>query len=620
MWRGGKCIRPYFLDVKLIVDNQHTIDLFRQPYLSDSAPNPIGGGSPGGVVTGSSLSRSTAVPVPVQRNSRPNLPNNGHNCFKRVVPPERLGFIHFPIEDCNVTDDTGVLLLARQLVYDISRGDVLYLHCWGGHGRTGTVVCLMLHLMYGISAVEAMRRCQAAHDLRQYPVKVGSPQTETQRSQVARIIAVLEEQQRAEAARAQAHAEAMQQLDAQVEKGVAPPDVLEDTDDMTVAGPDRSSPDVMRMEVDAHLQAQLQPTVTVTGTGTAGSGVDTGTAIPIPTSGNPSNLSGRVRARAAGDAGNALANQQPPAATAGAKSDQARSAAAVAVVATPSKIPVRTGANSAGLGGLGAGYAPAAPSSTTPSSNATLGGGGGGGGGGGAGSSSAGSEADSLQKGGLHRFRQQWRTPTGGNSVDTSVDGAATSPLPSSVACTVPSTPTPAAAAAAAAATPAAGSGTGGLSKIFNNYIGLNDPSPNPNANPNAAVQQGVEAALADASATGTGTGTVALVGASAAPVRQVRRGDSGLAFTGAGSHHRVPAIATQAAAADGAGIAIPSPIETAPPTILPDGSGSAVSSPVIAQKTKVARTTPTPTKEGQTTSFAEKDGLGLGLTAGPCL
>jgi hypothetical protein len=619
MWRGGKCIRPYFLDVKLIVDNQHTIDLFRQPYLSDSAPNPIGGGSPGGVVTGSSLSRSTAVPVPVQRNSRPNLPNNGHNCFKRVVRPERLGFIHFPIEDCNVTDDTGVLLLARQLVYDISRGDVLYLHCWGGHGRTGTVVCLMLHLMYGISAVEAMRRCQAAHDLRQYPVKVGSPQTETQRSQVARIIAVLEEQQRAEAARAQAHAEAMQQLDAQVQKAVAPPDVLEDTDEMTVAGLDRSSPDVMRMEVDAHLQAQLQPTGTVTGT--AGSGMDTGTAIPIPTSGNPSNLSGRVRARAAGDAGNALANQQPPAATAGAKSEQTRPAAAVAVVATPSKIPVRTGANSAGLGGLGAGYAPAAPSSTTPSSNATLGGGGGGGGV--AGSSSAGSEADSLQKGGLHRFRQQWRTPTGGNSVDTSVDGAATSPLPSSVACTVPSTPTPA--AAAAAATPAAGSGTGGLSKIFNNYIGLNDPSPNPNANPNAAVQQGVEAALADASATGTstgtGTGTVALVGASAAPVRQVRRGDSGLAFTGSGSHHRVPAIATQAAApAGGAGIAIPSPIETAPPTILSDGSSSAVSSPVIAQKTKVARTTPTPTKEGQTTSFAEKDGFGLGLTAGPCL
>ena len=52
----------------------------------------------------------------------------------------------------------------------------MYLHCWGGHGRTGTLVCIMLHLMYGLSATDAMAYCQRTHDLRQCPVVVGSPQ------------------------------------------------------------------------------------------------------------------------------------------------------------------------------------------------------------------------------------------------------------------------------------------------------------------------------------------------------------------------------------------------------------------------------------------------------------
>ena len=57
---------------------------------------------------------------------------------------------------------------------------VVYLHCWGGHGRAGTVVCLLLHLLYGLDAAEAMMRCQFVHDLRRVPIVVGSPQTQTQ--------------------------------------------------------------------------------------------------------------------------------------------------------------------------------------------------------------------------------------------------------------------------------------------------------------------------------------------------------------------------------------------------------------------------------------------------------
>lgn len=39
-----------------------------------------------------------------------------------------------------------------------------------------------------LSAKDAMARCQRAHDMREYPVDVGSPQTQAQRDQVARVV------------------------------------------------------------------------------------------------------------------------------------------------------------------------------------------------------------------------------------------------------------------------------------------------------------------------------------------------------------------------------------------------------------------------------------------------
>lgn len=99
-WRAGKGLRPYFQDVKHIVQNK-------------------------------------TIYFP--------------NCSEPIVDIQNLSFDHLPIVDCGVTDDDRVLQLCRKLVLDITKGEVIYLHCWGGHGRTGTVVSIMLHLMYGVS-------------------------------------------------------------------------------------------------------------------------------------------------------------------------------------------------------------------------------------------------------------------------------------------------------------------------------------------------------------------------------------------------------------------------------------------------------------------------------------
>ena len=140
MWKSGEALRPYFNDVVNIVENKDKFETFA----------------------------------------------NSNVCEKTA-----LSFVHFPIQDCGIADDGPVLQLSHELVQSIYEGNKLYIHCWGGHGRTGTVVCIMLCIIYGISAEEAMERCQKMHDMREHFVDVGSPQTQVQRDQVTRIVAII---------------------------------------------------------------------------------------------------------------------------------------------------------------------------------------------------------------------------------------------------------------------------------------------------------------------------------------------------------------------------------------------------------------------------------------------
>ena len=57
-------------------------------------------------------------------------------------------------------------LLLSELAGRLEAGENLYVHCWGGRGRAGTVgACLLAHL-YGITADEALERVQRAFDTR----------------------------------------------------------------------------------------------------------------------------------------------------------------------------------------------------------------------------------------------------------------------------------------------------------------------------------------------------------------------------------------------------------------------------------------------------------------------
>ncbi|GLC33288.1 hypothetical protein PLESTB_000350300 [Pleodorina starrii] len=115
--------------------------------------------------------------------------SKAHEQGNPKITQQKIDFLHLPIIDGNVTTDSAMNRLAEDCMERILRGERLYIHCWGGHGRTGTLVAILLGRLYGLPYTNALRYTQAFHDSRVYPQGVRSPQTPVQRAQVRRLLA-----------------------------------------------------------------------------------------------------------------------------------------------------------------------------------------------------------------------------------------------------------------------------------------------------------------------------------------------------------------------------------------------------------------------------------------------
>lgn len=96
-------------------------------------------------------------------------------------------FVSFPIVDQNVADDDLVSEFIEQLLGRIAGGEVLYIHCHGGHGRTGTICSLLLGRLYGLSGEDALTWYKRLHNMRSSPVFT-APLFPPQMNQVKRLL------------------------------------------------------------------------------------------------------------------------------------------------------------------------------------------------------------------------------------------------------------------------------------------------------------------------------------------------------------------------------------------------------------------------------------------------
>jgi len=115
------------------------------------------------------------------------VPNGGPR-----IERAHLEYLHLPIHDRTVTDDARLRHLLDLLVVRFAQGRAIFVHCRGGHGRTGVVASCLLARIYGLAAYDALILCQRLHDLRPDCLAKGepyaSPQTTDQRDQVYRIV------------------------------------------------------------------------------------------------------------------------------------------------------------------------------------------------------------------------------------------------------------------------------------------------------------------------------------------------------------------------------------------------------------------------------------------------
>ena len=94
----------------------------------------------------------------------------------------------------NGSEDEGSLS-RNEAVKRMKPHEVFYIHCYGGHGRTGTIVSLVLVALFGVDAETAMEYVNHAHRFRMLYGDCPSPESFDQVNQVRRLAPRLQQLQ-----------------------------------------------------------------------------------------------------------------------------------------------------------------------------------------------------------------------------------------------------------------------------------------------------------------------------------------------------------------------------------------------------------------------------------------
>ena len=102
--------------------------------------------------------------------------------------PSHIQYIHFQIKDMYIQSDENTLHLVDNIIM-LSKDHKIYIHCKGGHGRTGVIAGLIVHkLHHEWSYNQVIEYVQKRHTERKNKPFSITPQTAAQFCQLKRII------------------------------------------------------------------------------------------------------------------------------------------------------------------------------------------------------------------------------------------------------------------------------------------------------------------------------------------------------------------------------------------------------------------------------------------------
>lgn len=114
-----------------------------------------------------------------------------HHNERKIVPYKtKYTYISYPIIDRNTPHNIleFILMIVRlsNIIYSLKSGELLYIHCKGGHGRSGVMVAVLLSYMFKLSPEKSLKFTAKYHSNRKVMREkwrlVGSPQTCQQKS------------------------------------------------------------------------------------------------------------------------------------------------------------------------------------------------------------------------------------------------------------------------------------------------------------------------------------------------------------------------------------------------------------------------------------------------------
>lgn len=109
----------------------------------------------------------------------------------KIIPyTTKYNYINFPIKDNSVPKDwivfsKFIIRISKVIKEELKTNEKIYIHCRGGHGRSGVVVSCLLCFMFDLSQREALDYTTLCHKnrtvMRDKWRKIGSPQTSMQK-------------------------------------------------------------------------------------------------------------------------------------------------------------------------------------------------------------------------------------------------------------------------------------------------------------------------------------------------------------------------------------------------------------------------------------------------------
>ena len=114
-----------------------------------------------------------------------------HSQESKITPyKSKYSYISFPIADRQIPHNTiefsCFIIKLSEIINSLKDNTLLYIHCKGGHGRSGIVVSILLSYMFGLSPQESLDCTSRYHssrkEMRDKWRKIGSPQTFQQKN------------------------------------------------------------------------------------------------------------------------------------------------------------------------------------------------------------------------------------------------------------------------------------------------------------------------------------------------------------------------------------------------------------------------------------------------------